>query len=523
MALPIPNTVPNTSVSFSDIVYRSPMWVCLAFAIGLSLWYIFLPDIIPLHNGFAWEGEYYRTIAINLDYNLFVARVNSYSIQRILPFVILHEFFELFGITFQDRNLILWMQLFNMLLGVIIVYVWHRIATILRLSLTAEWVGYFCLLAHFAFAKYDLYIPFTTDRLSATMGLLSLYFYLQNRTLALWLNALLSLAVWPTALAYNILLLMVPRHEPIRATSGNRSISALWALGIAGLFAGLFVGVLYIQHVPVPPRLTADVHPLLPVGIVLTAVFLFYTQFTLAQRLLPGWTGLWPLAKHLLRPRREWLYVISLLVAYVVLTRVLGDASRPYLPFKTFLINTTFAVLQRPLQFLVSHGVYYGLSVLIIALFWPRVLAAVQQLGLGLGIMFMVVMVQAINSETRQLSNVLPLLALIAAVVANTLPIRRTALVWTAAILLLISKMWLPFNWFDPTYGQPADRFPSFSFVHTGIMLEWPFQVYFMNQGPWISNKYLVLQGLGLLLTAVVIYKLFTNRQSVSLSGKQQS
>ena len=497
-----------TDDTFADRIYRSPLWVCLIFSTGLSLWYIFFPDIIPLHNGFAWEGEYYRRIAIDLHYNLFDLRVNSYSIQRILPFVVLHWFFELFGIPFRDHNLILWMQIFNLLLGGVIVYAWHGIAAQLRLSLAAEWVGYLALLANFAFAKYDLYIPFTTDRLSTTVGMLSLLFYLRGKTLGLWITALLSLMVWPTALAYNSLLLLIPRQEPLPRTNDPR-LSQLWAAGIAGFFSLLFVGVLYVRHVPVPPRLTPDVHPLLPVGIALTALFLYYTQLTLARRVLPGWNEMWELVKHLLRPRLEWLAVFSLFITYLALTRGLGDPTHPYLPFKTFLINTTFAVLQRPLQFLVAHGVYYGLPALMLVLFWPRVLAAVQRLGLGLGLMFMVVMVQGINSETRQLANVLPLLALITAVVADSLPIRRIALVWTAVLLLLISKMWLPFNWFDPTFGQPDDRFPSFSFVHTGIMLHWPFQVYFMNQGPWISNEYLIGQGLVLVVVGWIIYRLF--------------
>ena len=478
----------------------------------LSLWYIFFPDIIPLHNGFAWEGDtYYKPVAKDFLHQVLIVKVNSYTAQRILPFVLLNWFFQAFGISFEDHNLILWMQLFNLLLGSVIVVVWHKLATAMRFSLAAEWVGYLALLANFAFAKYDLYIPFTTDRLSTTVGLLSLYFYIRGQKLALWLNALLSLGIWPTALAYNILLLLIPHKEALPRTT-NPLLSRLWAVGITLLFTGLFVGVLYIQHVPVPPRLTPEVRPLLPVGIALTALFLYYTQFTLARRLSPGWLELWALVKRLLEPRIEWLYMLILLVGYVALTRGLGDPSRPYLPFKTFLINTTFAVLQRPLQFLVAHGIYYGLPVLVIGLFWPQVLAALDRLGLGLGLMLMVVMLQAINSETRQLANVLPLLALVTAIVADSLPLRRATIGWLAVLLLIISKFWLPFNRFDPTYGQPNDRFPSFSFVHTGVMLHWPFQVYFMNQGPWISTEYLVGQGLILLVVAIVIYKLFRPR-----------
>ncbi|RAK65773.1 hypothetical protein [Hymenobacter edaphi] len=504
--------VAHEPASFVDTLYRSPARVFFVLSTLLSLWYMFLPDIIPLHNGFAWEGEYYRRIAMSLEYNMFDIRINSYSIQRIFPFVILHWFFRGLGIPFTDANLILWMQVFNMLLGALNVYVWHRTARALGLSLAGEWIGFVALMVNFAFAKYDVYIPFTTDRLSATVGLLSLYFYVRRNSLALWLNALVSLSIWPTALAYNLLLLLIPYSEALPKTT-NRGLSRAWAIAVALLFSGLFVGVLYVRKVPVPPRMTPDVHSLLPVGIVLTGLFLYYTQWTLARQVLPGWPELWALVRRTLRPRLEWLYVAVLLVAYVALTRVLGDPSRPYLPFKTFLINTTFAVLQRPLQFLVSHGVYYGLCTIVFCLFWRRVVAVQHRLGLGLALMFMIVMLQGINSETRQLGNVLPLLALVTALVAETFELRRAAVLGTAGLMFLISKAWLPFNWFDPTYGKPNDRFPSFSFVHDGFMLHWPFQVYFMNQGPWISNEYLIGQGLVLILVAWLVYRLFQLRR----------
>ncbi|MCC3158803.1 hypothetical protein LJ737_16280 [Hymenobacter sp. 15J16-1T3B] len=500
----------SPSGSYFELVYRNPLWVFLGLSVTLSLWYMVFPDVVPLHNGFAWEGDtYYKPVAIDLPRQLLVTHINSYTIQRVLPFALLHGFFRLFNIPFQDDYLILWMQVFNLGLGVLMIVLWHKIATLMRLSLEAAWVGFLAFFINFSFLKYDLYIPFTTDRLAAAAGLTSLYFYLRRSTLGLWLTALVSLGIWPTALAYNLLLLLIPADEPLPQTK-NRPLSLLWAAGISLVVMLLFVGVLYVRDVPLPPRMAPEVRSLLPLGIVLTGAYLFYTQWMLGQRVIPGWAEMWSLVLRTLRPSLKWLYLLGLLVAYFLLTRYVGDPSRSYLPFKTFLINTTYAVLQRPLQFIVAHGVYYGLAALVPLLFWRRVLSVLDRLGLGLSLMLMVVLLQAINSETRQLANVLPLLALVAAAVADTLPLNRTAVWTTAALLLLVSKMWLPFNWFDPTFGQPDDRFPSFSFVHTGIMLEWPFQVYFMNQGPWISTTYLLLQGAILAVVGFVVYKAFT-------------
>jgi hypothetical protein len=67
----------------------------------------------------------------------------------------LYGFFKLFNIASTDPHIILYFQVFNLVIGRVMVWLWHRIAELLRLSLNAEWVGYLALTMHFAFLKYD--------------------------------------------------------------------------------------------------------------------------------------------------------------------------------------------------------------------------------------------------------------------------------------------------------------------------------------------------------------------------------
>ena len=486
-------------------IYQRPRLFFAAFIVALTCLNWLFPDIMPFHQGFGFEGyTIYKPLAVDLKQYLITTPVNSYSVQRIFPYVLLHTFFKVFGIAFSDVNMILFFQIFFLLLALLIIQVWSALGKKLHLELPGQWVGYLSLIINFATLKHDFYIPFTYDRLALASGLISFYCYLSNRPGWLLLNSLIALTIWPTALFFNSILLLIPATERIPTTS-NPLLARFWAVGIASAICGLFTVVIYVRHIPAPMHLATPIYPLIPIGILVTAVYLLYAQASLARQLLPAWSNLLPWLGHLLRPRLAWAGVVLLIGAYRLLTHKLGDPTQALLSPQAYAINLTFGALQRPAQFIFCHIIYYGLPVLLLLLFWRRALNAVNRLGLGSGVILVVVLIQAVNSETRQMANVLPLLALLAALLADELRPRPIVVALTAFVTFIISKGWLPFNRFSPMYGQPDDIFPMFGFER-GNFLEWPQQVYFMNFGPWTATRYLALQAGILLVVAALLY-----------------
>ncbi|MFD2786819.1 hypothetical protein [Hymenobacter rubripertinctus] len=495
--------------------YRNPKAFFTLFILAITSFYWIFPDIMPFHQGFAFEGyTLYKPLAIDLYEHLIVHPMNSYSIQRIFPYVLLHITFKLFGISFTDFNMILFFQIFQLVVALIIIYTWDKLAKHLTIGLAGQWIGYLSMLVNFATLKLDFYIPFTYDRLAMAAGLISLYFYLTHRPLGLFITALVSLTIWPTALFFNLLMLLIPVSEVV-PTTRNPWLSRVWAAGIASAVCGLFIVVIYIKHIPDSPNLAPIVRPLLPLSILVVGAYLFYTLTTLAQKLFPGWQEIIPRITQLLRPRLSWLYSLLILGAYFFLTRYLGDPNNQNLTPQLFAVNLTFGALQRPGQSLIFHVLYYGLPFILIALFWRRTLQVVTQLGLGTGLLVMAVLIQAVNNETRQMANVIPLLSILAAMVADGLNPRPKVVAVTALLAFAISKAWVvSLNYFSPDYGNPGDIFPMQS-LEQGDFLTWPRQAYFMNFGPWSATPYLLIQTVAAIIAFYVIHRTWNSKELV--------
>ena len=319
-------------------IYRNPTLFFTGFILIFSIWYTVFPDIIPYNGGFGFEGAFfYEAVAKNCYEAVVVQGINAYSIQRILPFVVAHYALRGLQLPLTDAVILQYFMLYNALVAVAVIYYWHRVSQLLGLGLAAVWVGYLGLLISCATLKYDVYVPFTYDRTALLVGLMSLYYHLAGHTIRLLLVALASLAVWPTALLCNLLLLSLPPYFQI-STAGNRSVSRWWALSSGFGFVALCVYVVYIKRIhdaTIAPTATAW----LPLSIGIAGTYLAVTQYAIARALLGNSAQLRHIAKALWVRRGRWLAVGLLMSCYLLLTKGLGTQGNEHLNGKTFLVN----------------------------------------------------------------------------------------------------------------------------------------------------------------------------------------
>lgn len=480
-------------------LYRNPAWVFMGFLLLVSGWYMVFPDIIPVNQGFGFEGAFfYKAVAKDFYQAIFVEGLNSYSIQRILPFGLLHYVFRLLGLPFTDAAMLRYFEVYNVVVAGLAVYYWHRTARLLQLNLAAAWSGYIGLLLNFATLRYDTYVPFTYDRTALLVGMMSVYYHLARQPIRLLLTALASLMVWPTALFCNACLLLLPPFLQLNQR-GNQPLSWLWAAGSSLALAGLCIGTVYVKGITVGTLVAPAEEALIPLSIILITAYCAFTQYTLARALLGNAQELWRVVRQLLWQPAVWARVALLLAAYLGLTRGLGTQGHEHLNAATFLVNVVYGAISRPLQSVVAHSNYYGLPVVLALLYWRPLCAAVRGLGLGIGALFVLLLLLSVNCETRQLANLLPVLVVVVAVVVHQLNPRPWAVAATAGLCLAQSKFWLRLNAFDPTFGQLHDQFPLGTGPGSEYVWNSPFQAYWMNIGPWTSNQFLLVQAVVLL------------------------
>ena len=157
------------------------------------------------------------------------------------------------------------------------------------------------------------------------------------------------------------------------------------------------------------------------------------------------------------------------------------------MPSAMVLKLTAWTSVVMPLQFLLAHIVYFGPVSILLLVSWRSVATLMAQgrggLLLGLGLTALL----SLNSESRYLANLWPMVVPFVAKHFDGRISRRQLMVLLASGLLF-SKVWL-------LIGAPASAIPDF-----------PAQRYFMSQGPWMSPLSYLIQSAAVLLLVFVLW-----------------
>ena len=145
----------------------------------------------------------------------------------------------------------------------------------------------------------------------------------------------------------------------------------------------------------------------------------------------------------------------------------------------------------KPLVFLVSHPMYFGPAFLLLVFYWKPFTRIVRGHGVGLVLVVLMGIFTSLTPESRQSAPsyfvALPFLALL----VDRLALPRRFWWFFAALALASTRIWM-------RMGLPA--YDDQRYLH------FPFQNFFMNLGPWMSNRMYLLQGVVVLISAVLLY-----------------
>jgi hypothetical protein len=148
-----------------------------------------------------------------------------------------------------------------------------------------------------------------------------------------------------------------------------------------------------------------------------------------------------------------------------------------------------------PLLFVVAHIVYFGPAVALLILLWPAFCRSLDGYGLGLRLSVVATTVLALNSQSRQQINLLPIVVVPLAALLDRRGLSRRAVAAIVVLSVACSKVWYTFN----TGPQVDDNTPQ-------ALLGFPLQHYFMSSGPWMSRDMYFVQGALATVVAAVCY-----------------
>jgi hypothetical protein len=446
---------------------------------------------IQVRGGLGWDGVTYARWARDFHKEIFVNRVDTYYIQRILPSAVVHYALRLFGKPLTDPHVMRGFALMSVAMFGVMGYVWGLIAGVLQISPRGRWLGFAGLFLNYVTLKHTFYVPVTTDVSAYCLGMLMLHAYLTHRTL--WLAALTGIGafVWPLTVQVGALLILFPRAE-----SENADAAPPWRLDLVAAVAGTVVAVIGIVYAVrtgpilvnglVQPLYLRPVHRLLIVSYIVAAVYLCAgAVMLLRSRRLTDWREY---------VGRQKPTAIALIVVVVGSARTLQAAwsnGQHFFGVSEMLAITALTAVTKPGVFLVTHAAYYGPFFLLAMFLWRPVCWLIHQQGIGLTLAVLLAFLLSLNSQSRYWINVFVMV--IPFVVKATDDLNwRPAQYWLVAGLgILFSKCWLPMN------GGP----------YTDRQFEFPDQLMFMTHGPWISHSMYAVQSAAILMTAFVLYR----------------
>jgi hypothetical protein len=465
----------------SLIAGGSPFVLAIAaFLLAVTVW--LLGERIYVQGGLGGDGVIYARWAKDFSSEVFVKKLDTYYIQRILPPAIVHYGMRLFGAPLTDLNVIHAYCVLSVILYTLMGYVWGRIASLLVVSPAGRWLGFVMLFVNYIMLKYTYFLPVTTDIYAYALGLFMLHAYLTGRRVQLAVLTALGAFVWPLSVYIGGSLLVFPATKKAKDELPVLPVRVLAAIVAAGMTAFAIVGIRYVLRTGpelanglVDPPYLAPIQRLLPVSYIVVGAYLFLglTFLLRSSRLIDR-------RQYLGRPQFVGFVVATFVIGGVRLLQGWWSTGVHVFGVGEMLAITAFTSVAKPGVFLVMHAVFFGPAFLLTVLLWPRVCSLMQRQGVGLTLAILLGLLLSLNSQSRYLLNVFVMVIPFAVMAADELAWKPRFLTLMAGLGVLFSKCWLPMNGNHQYHGR---------------FLEFPDQLLFMTHGPWVSNVMYAVQG----------------------------
>lgn len=466
---------------------RLYVWLaCILVAVCLYQWQF--PEWVQEENGLGWDGEAYASIIKEFEYAFAENKINSYYFQRIFPMALAYGLLQLSGLPVTDTAIINSFVTLNIGLIVLSFLVWIRLCRNMQLSTQGKILSFTGIFVNYALLKMPFYYPVLTDLIAFTLGLIMFYCFLQNNSLGLILTSVVGAFSFPTLFYCGMVLYVFPKEMHMDSEVKTYSHWNKWlaASGVV-LFLIIFLIARFVKDKPY-------INPAGPLVFILSfAIALAYIYYIIYFVAKPG------AYLMALRRGRVWYRIGMAGVLFILITlaiRYFAAAEQPILNYKGFLANVVIEAITNPLVFLVAHFIYFGPVFLLLLYFRKDFLAAVNAYGTGFHLFVLIYLLVGAGSESRQFINAWPVFVLVLCAALEKYRFSGFFLVIVMAISLAVSKFWYRIN------QQPF----------SGEFLDFPYQHYFMSQGPWMSDAMYLLQG-GLTLAVFGLLYLFFLRK----------
>jgi hypothetical protein len=458
---------------------------------------VLFAEKIPVHNGLGWDGHLYARVIKNFGDHFSENRFEQYTVGRMLPLLIIYYSMKIFNISITDQNIVWQFQILNSALIILSVYLWVKIASRLNLTQTGLWLGFVALFVNFAILKNAFYYPVNLDPFTLFLGLLLLLAFLKKNSVAILVLSVVGAFVSPTMVYFGLTLFIFGLHELSRAPLRFKLNYVAAGLICMAMLGGI-IYILYFNRFFLGGEAVEPITSLIPISVASLLIFLY----VLFSQLL-NTDSLFRLRKLL-----GSITVLKLilaaggLIAVQLIVRRLGAPNQDQYRTPIYVKTILRLSIAKPFIGIISFVTWFGPLIFMAVINWKRLAEQIHKYGYGLLFFFCGFLLLFLDSESRHIILFYPFLCAFTLKSLDRAEPNKYFMIAFALLSVIFSKVWFPIN---PIPEEP------------GNLWEFPMQKYFMNIGPWMSNRPYVIQGLGTLFSFVVLFYLGKMRTSAKL------
>jgi hypothetical protein len=308
--------------------------------------------------------------------------------------------------------------------------------------------------------------------------------------------------VWPTLIYIGAILAVFPRRSETTKADPQAPLRLnVLGAGLLTLYAGL--AVCYAIGSLGGPMFgfLEPIKAVVRLSVLIVLLYVFYGCRSLLD------------SDALFNPRR-WMSwpQLATLVAFAGMVVLIKGAQgalsdRPgYMAFSVYVLVIGVGAVAKPAVFAVAHIVYFGPWLVPLAAMWPRVCRLIHEHGFGLTLAVLAGFLHSLDSESRHVIYLVPMLVPFFVKATESLEWNRTPYVLMAVIGAFASEVWLNMKG---------------AFVDNAFL--YPDQLYWMHHGPFMGNDMYLVQLAGAMVLATVLYVACFRSQGQALAGQHDS
>jgi len=452
----------------------SPIYALLVILLIFLFSYSLFGEKISYNDGAGFDGEFYRNVAQNFSSDILNNGYDSFRIQRIFPFFLLHIFYSIFSIPATHQNLLYGMGCLQCINLFSLIFFFFKLAKLLKWSENVTALLFACLFFNYYFLKNCGYELFQTDSFAINLSLISYYFLLRKQVAASYISALIGFFTWPTITTISCILILF--NKPVlydfqKASFPFKTILPL--LYFAG-FCFIYFALYLCKRQAIFSSILMFPAPFyyLIITASITALFLFFFLRKISLSFIPSYRDFF----SCLKPKKFLLILASLSILKYA-CHILSNQEF-YYSRTLFALQIYLRPLKYPLVFLVNHITYWGIFFILILYFFPDFSSAFMSKSPGHVIVLFIFLFFALDSESRHISAFVPLLLPSLANTLSHIRLSKKSLCALITLQLALSHFYYPIN-----VSGIEKAFEN------GDFFTFPAQRYFMNFGPWMNTE----------------------------------